>query len=97
MKKQETEIVENGWGLYIALTIILLMWFAFSGCSDPKQIIYESKGLIVTEIKLGDKPERGKYIYQTKGFSGTVAVWSNSKFEIGDTIKFQIISKDTIN
>ena len=67
---------------YAMLAVVFL-----SGCDDPKQIIYEGDGLIVTGVKVGDKPERGKYIYYTKDQSGDVTIWSNGVFNIGDTLR----------
>jgi hypothetical protein len=68
--------------LYVMLAVVFL-----SGCNDPKQFIYEGGGLIVTGVKVGDKPERGKYIYYTKDQSGDVTIWSNGVFNIGDTLR----------
>lgn len=59
----------------------------FASCDEMmKQIIYEGEGLIVTGVKIGSKPERGKYIYYTKDYDGTIVVWSNEEFKIGDTL-----------
>lgn len=68
--------------VYAMLAVVFL-----SGCDDPKQIIYEGDGLIVTGVEVGDKPERGKYIYYTKDQSGDVTIWSNGVFNIGDTLR----------
>ena len=68
--------------VYAMLAVVFL-----SGCDDPKQIIYEGDGLIVTGVKVGDNPERGKYIYYTKDQSGDVTIWSNGVFNIGDTLR----------
>ena len=68
--------------VYAMLAVVFL-----SGCNDPMQIVYEGDGLIVTGMKVGDKPERGKYIYYTKDQSGDVTIWSNSVFNIGDTLR----------
>lgn len=68
--------------VYAMLAVVFL-----SGCDDPKQVIYEGDGLIVTGVKVGDKPERGKYIYYTKDQSGDVTIWSNGVFNIGDTLR----------
>jgi hypothetical protein len=70
----------------IALCAMLPVVF-LSGCNDPKQTIYEGDGLIVTGVKVGDKAERGKYIYYTKDQSGDVTIWSNRVFNIGDTLR----------
>jgi len=67
---------------YAMLAVVFL-----SGCDDPKQIIYEGDGLIVTGVKVGDKPEYGKYIYYTKDKTGDVTIWSNGVFNIGDTLR----------
>lgn len=70
------------YSLYAVLAVVFL-----SGCDDQKQVIYEGDGLIVTGVKIGDKPERGKYIYYTKDQSGDVIIWSNGVFNIGDTLR----------
>lgn len=72
--------------VYTMLVVVFL-----NGCGnprkDPKQVIYEGDGLIVTGVKVGDIPERGKYIYYTKDRSGYVIIWSNGVFSIGDTLR----------
>ena len=64
----------------------MMILLALSGCKEPRQVIYEGKGLIITGKKLGDKPERGKYVYYTQDQSGPVTVWSNNDFNLGDTL-----------
>lgn len=68
--------------VYAMLAVVFL-----SGCNDPKQVVYESDGLIVTGVKVGNRPEYGKYIYFTKDKTGDVTIWSNGVFNIGDTLR----------
>ena len=70
------------------IVFCLFLVAVLTSCDDPKQVVYEGNGCIVYSKKLGDKPERGKYIYHTKDQSGTVIIWSDSVFDIGDTLKF---------
>lgn len=58
-------------------------------CEPPKQVVYEGDGLIVIGVNIReDYPQYGKYVYHTKDETGLIVVWSNSKFDIGDTIRF---------
>lgn len=82
MKKQFSITKISKHLFYAMLSVVF-----FASCEEmTKQIIYEDKGLIVTGVKLGDAPERGKYIYYTTDHDGKVVVWSNGEFKIGDTL-----------
>lgn len=74
-----------------AICLYLVLVAVLTSCDDPRQYVYEAEGLIIKSIMLTEKEkkqERGKYTYMAKDLTGEVKIWSNTKFEIGDTIKF---------
>jgi len=80
-----------------AIAVYALLAVVLSGCSqnqsneDTKQVVYVGKGMIVYSKELGKEPKWGKYVYRAKDESGTIIIWSNETFDIGDTL---IVSKN---
>lgn len=72
-----------------ALASIVLA-ISLTSCIDQPQVVYEGVGFVVYEKKLGNKPERGKYIYKTRDQSGKVTIWSNGEFDINDTLTLSL-------
>ncbi len=96
---EDTKVVQNGWGLYIAIAIILLMWFGFSGCQDTPSDLDGYNCVLVVSGKTDEcivikKYHLEKYVngcgnsvdYFTfpKGWNGYNAFKNYSQ---GDTIK----------
>lgn len=77
-----------------AIAVYAMLAIVLSSCSqkisnhdeDPKQVVYVGKGMIVFSKELGKEPKWGKYIYKVKDESGTIIIWSNENFDIGDTL-----------
>jgi len=79
MKNLRTKL---SYTLYILLAVVPLV-----SCEPTRQYVYEGNGLIVTGKKIGDKPERGKFIYYVNDQDGKVTIWSDTDFKVGDTLK----------
>lgn len=78
---EESETIQNGWGLYIALTIILLMWFGFSGC----EYNFAPQGDFVIR-KIDTRANSTLYCNYFIKDEDFVFVDSCGKWNIGDTI-----------
>ena len=76
-----------------AIAVYAMLAVVLSSCSqntsnreDPKQFVYVGKGMIVFSKELSKEPKWGKYVYKVKDESGTIIIWSNENFDIGDTL-----------
>lgn len=80
------------------LIILLSISISLFSCAEPDQFIYEGiNGLIIYEkeiqdydskdlFRLQDKSRRGQYLYRCKDLTGNIIVWSNSSYNVGDTL-----------
>jgi hypothetical protein len=94
---EDTKVVQNGWGLYIAIAIILLMWFGFSGCSNinvsnnitVKDIHRINSTLCIIDIYGNSSPDDfGDRTKVSFSFTDTC-----SEYVIGDTLFLKFVNK----
>ena len=77
MNKQR--ILKQATRLVVALSLLLV-----AACSPP-QYVY-SDTLKVTAVYNSDGSPRGKFKYKAYDGDGTIIIWSDQKFKVGDTL-----------